>query len=192
MERNKKRKYHFCKSIVSKQKDGSHRLFVLVGVTGNILLRNLHCLTTQALRASVPVCAPPACKQSTGLLCRDGRRLLKVRTLLINSKQKDGSHRLFVLVGVTGNILLRNLHCLTTQALRASVPVCAPPACKQSTGLLCRDGRRLLKVRTLLINSKQKDGSHRLFVLVGVTGFEPAASTSQMSHATNCATPRKY
>ena len=30
------------------------------------------------------------------------------------------------------------------------------------------------------------------FALVGVTGFEPAASTSQMSHATNCATPRKY
>ena len=26
--------------------------------------------------------------------------------------------------------------------------------------------------------------------LVGVTGFEPAASTSQMSRATNCATPR--
>ena len=88
MERNKKRKYHFCKSIVSKQKDGSHRLFVLVGVTGNILLRNLHCLTTQALCASVPVCAPPACKQSTGLLCRDGRHLLKVRTLLINFKTK--------------------------------------------------------------------------------------------------------
>lgn len=29
------------------------------------------------------------------------------------------------------------------------------------------------------------------FFLVGVTGFEPAASTSQMSRATNCATPRK-
>lgn len=28
--------------------------------------------------------------------------------------------------------------------------------------------------------------------MVGVTGFEPAASTSQMSRATNCATPRKY
>ena len=28
--------------------------------------------------------------------------------------------------------------------------------------------------------------------LVGVTGFEPAASTSQMSRATNCATPRKH
>ena len=26
--------------------------------------------------------------------------------------------------------------------------------------------------------------------LVGVTGFEPAASTSQTSRATNCATPR--
>ena len=26
--------------------------------------------------------------------------------------------------------------------------------------------------------------------VVGVTGFEPAASTSQMSRATNCATPR--
>ena len=29
-----------------------------------------------------------------------------------------------------------------------------------------------------------------LTILVGVTGFEPAASTSQMSRATNCATPR--
>ena len=29
-----------------------------------------------------------------------------------------------------------------------------------------------------------------LTFLVGVTGFEPAASTSQMSRATNCATPR--
>ena len=28
--------------------------------------------------------------------------------------------------------------------------------------------------------------------LVGVTGFEPAASTSQMSRATNCATPRFF
>lgn len=28
-------------------------------------------------------------------------------------------------------------------------------------------------------------------IMVGVTGFEPAASTSQMSRATNCATPRK-
>ncbi len=28
-------------------------------------------------------------------------------------------------------------------------------------------------------------------ILVGVTGFEPAASTSQTSRATNCATPRK-
>ena len=27
-------------------------------------------------------------------------------------------------------------------------------------------------------------------ILVGVTGFEPAASTSQTSRATNCATPR--
>lgn len=31
-----------------------------------------------------------------------------------------------------------------------------------------------------------------LTFLVGVTGFEPAASTSQMSRATNCATPRFY
>ena len=28
--------------------------------------------------------------------------------------------------------------------------------------------------------------------MVGVTGFEPAASTSQTSRATNCATPRKF
>lgn len=28
--------------------------------------------------------------------------------------------------------------------------------------------------------------------MVGVTGFEPAASTSQMSRATNCATPRLW
>ena len=30
----------------------------------------------------------------------------------------------------------------------------------------------------------------RTLCMVGVTGFEPAASTSQMSRATNCATPR--
>ena len=33
--------------------------------------------------------------------------------------------------------------------------------------------------------------SDSLIFLVGVTGFEPAASTSQTSRATNCATPRK-
>ena len=32
---------------------------------------------------------------------------------------------------------------------------------------------------------------HKAQILVGVTGFEPAASTSQTSRATNCATPRK-
>ena len=31
---------------------------------------------------------------------------------------------------------------------------------------------------------------HKAQILVGVTGFEPAASTSQTSRATNCATPR--
>ena len=34
------------------------------------------------------------------------------------------------------------------------------------------------------------DGGSDYSCLVGVTGFEPAASTSQMSRATNCATPR--
>ncbi len=32
--------------------------------------------------------------------------------------------------------------------------------------------------------------SFSVVFMVGVTGFEPAASTSQMSRATNCATPR--
>lgn len=51
--------------------------------------------------------------------------------------------------------------------------------------------------RAKLIYNKNKavyetlaNGSVVRFLVVGVTGFEPAASTSQMSRATNCATPR--
>ena len=42
-----------------------------------------------------------------------------------------------------------------------------------------------------IIPNKENNRNPKItVVLVGVTGFEPAASTSQMSRATNCATPR--
>ena len=52
----------------------------------------------------------------------------------------------------------------------------------------------------MLFQTSSKAKKHRIttefisnyadFSSIGVTGFEPAASTSQMSRATNCATPR--
>ena len=46
------------------------------------------------------------------------------------------------------------------------------------------------QVLTLNQTKKGKDTDLPFPFLVGVTGFEPAASKSQTSRATNCATPR--
>ena len=42
----------------------------------------------------------------------------------------------------------------------------------------------------MLGNKKTRWQNHRAFLLVEVTGLEPAASCSQSRRATNCATPR--
>ena len=47
-----------------------------------------------------------------------------------------------------------------------------------------------IKICTALNKEKSSEANGLRGNLVGVTGFEPAASTSQMSRATNCATPR--
>ena len=47
-----------------------------------------------------------------------------------------------------------------------------------------------IKIWTALNKEKSSEANGLRGNLVGVTGFEPAASTSQMSRATNCATPR--
>ena len=69
----------------------------------------------------------------------------------------------------------------------------------------CAERKRLLKncglsTRDYVGDNKQKISPnlakrtdflvHKAQILVGVTGFEPAASTSQTSRATSCATPR--
>ena len=53
----------------------------------------------------------------------------------------------------------------------------------------CKSGGKTLKIHEKLNESGGKTSKFGQN-LVGVTGFEPAASTSQMSRATNCATPR--
>ncbi len=47
-----------------------------------------------------------------------------------------------------------------------------------------------VRIWTALNKEKSSETNGLRGNLVGVTGFEPAASTSQMSRATNCATPR--
>ena len=75
----------------------------------------------------------------------------------------------------------------------ASPSLLLPPAavglCPQS-----RCPALLAGCRAAISYPNKKDGpslTNRLF-LVGVTGFEPAASCSQSRRATNCATPRYY
>lgn len=56
-------------------------------------------------------------------------------------------------------------------------------------------GLELSRTRAVVLvigKDLERETAPGLCLVVGVTGFEPAASTSQTSRATNCATPRYY
>ena len=75
---------------------------------------------------------------------------------------------------------------LQSKPLRTEV--IPPPA--RASFILC------IEIRLFNRNKKSERLSYsenvRMIRMVGVTGFEPAASCSQSRRATNCATPRKY